>query len=508
MAVLETIRVKFGIVITVLIAIALLSFIIDPSTLSAFNSDQAAGQDTEVASINGHSVNYTEFNDILSLYNETYPYEMYEATVLSKNPDMNVSDIKKQYNEEMRARAMNDLLMEHLYVVKAKNAGFNVSEEEMYQLLSGQMFSNTIFAEFQGQMTPDLLIDVESKTSEDTPEARMYKAWWDRIKKTTEQERYVTKYANAFTKSMFSNPLLAEDEIQNSNNVFDLEFVMVPFEAVGDTSIVVSEKEIKDYYAAHKNLFPCEETRELHYVVVEVNEENEDAEYHKLDSVINSVNGIENFRKAAMNNGYLVDSTPVSMRTANLGAVSGVESLIKWSFKETSVGGVSDIYTIENGENMYHVVAALGKINPKGYSSVEDFQVRMFIERTLYQDKVADKKLAEVKTKVDGLNDLKAIATALGMEVSKKEKVTFASADLDPKFVGAASVAAEGVVSAPFKGSNGIYVYKVVNRSVESYYTEDDAKATESQLAMMYGQMLPLIINEEGKVKDNSYLYF
>jgi parvulin-like peptidyl-prolyl isomerase len=378
----------------------------------------------------------------------------------------------------------------------------------MYQLLSGQMFSNTIFSEFQGQMTPDLLIDVENKTSEDTPEAAMYKAWWDRIKMSTEQERYVTKYSGAFTKSMFSNPLLVEDEIQNSNNVFDVEFVMVPLDVAGDTSIVVSEKEIKDYYAAHKNLFPCEETRELHYIVVEVNEENEDPEYHKLDSVINSVKGVDNFRKAAMSNGYLVDSTPVAMRAGNLGSVSGVESLVKWAFKETSVGGVSEIYTIKNGENMYHVVAALGKINPKGYSPVEDFQVNMFIERTLYKEKAADKKLAEVKAKVEGLDDLGEIAKALGIEVSKKEKITFASADLDPKFVGAASVAAEGVVSAPFKGSNGIYVYKVMNRSVESYYTEDDANVAKSQLGMMYGQMLPVVINEAGKVKDNTYLYF
>ena len=45
MAVLETIRVKFGIVITVLIAVALLSFIIDPSTLQSVSSSMSSKYD-------------------------------------------------------------------------------------------------------------------------------------------------------------------------------------------------------------------------------------------------------------------------------------------------------------------------------------------------------------------------------------------------------------------------------------------------------------------------------
>ena len=77
MAVLETIRVKFGILITVLIAVALLSFIIDPTSLSMFNSDYA-GQETTVASVNGHDITYTEFSQKYSQYTDNVPYEDYE----------------------------------------------------------------------------------------------------------------------------------------------------------------------------------------------------------------------------------------------------------------------------------------------------------------------------------------------------------------------------------------------------------------------------------------------
>ena len=497
MAVLETIRVKFGIVITVLIAIALLSFIIDPSSLSMFGAGQDV-QETEVASINGTDVTYTEFNDHVRMYNNMYPYDMYESVMLQRNSELTTDELKKSYDNEIRSMVMNDLLMKNLYVVKAKAAGFNVSEEEMYQLLSGKIYSNTIASQFQGQMTPELLVELESSEN----------PMWDNIKKSTESERYLAKYTTTFIKSMFSNSLLVEENIKNSNNVFNVEFVMVPYEVGRDTSIVVSENEINEYYTAHKNLFPCEETREISYIVVDVDAATDSLEYAKLSDILVNVKDAENFRKAAQENDYLVASAPVNMYATSFGSVAGVENIVKWAFKESEVGGVSDIYTIENDKQSYLVVAALENVTPAGYFSIDAPQVRFFIQNTLYMEKAADKKLAEVSEKINGLEDLKEIAKVLGTSVSTKENLTFASSDFDQKFTGAASVAPEGVVNAPLKGSNGVYVYKVTGRSEGAYFTEDDAKMSDMQLGYMYNQVLSSVLGKEGNVKDYTYLYF
>ena len=61
MAVLETIRVKFGILITVLIAVALLSFIIDPSTLQSVSASMSSKYD--VGEIAGKSISYENFQE-------------------------------------------------------------------------------------------------------------------------------------------------------------------------------------------------------------------------------------------------------------------------------------------------------------------------------------------------------------------------------------------------------------------------------------------------------------
>ena len=493
MAVLETIRVKFGILITVLIAVALLSFIIDPSSLSLFSSNPEA-QETEVASINGKGITYTEFNNQYRMYTDAYPYEYYEATVRQQNPDLSTEEIKKLYHNELRSRVLNNFLMANHYVPKAKAAGFNVSEEEMYQLLSGQMFSNTIYSEFGGQMTPELLIQVEANSNQ---------ALWENLKKSVEDERYLTKYSETFAKSLFSNSILVEENIKNSNNVFNVEFVMVPFDVAGDTTIVVTEQEINNYYEAHKDLFKTAETRVLDYVVVDVNAETEDAEYEKLE---NALAGAKDFKAVAEENDYLVASETVNMMANTLGSVSEVENLVKWAFKETTTGGVSDIYTVTNGDNTYLVIASLAQVNEEGYASVEE--VKAAVENVLYMEKAADKKLAEVTEKVAGLTDLEAVAQALGTAVSTRDNLTFASSDFDQKFTGAASVAEKGVLNAPFKGSNGIYVYKVTDASEAAFFTEDDAQMTEAQLNYMYGQVLPFVVNMEGNVKDYSYLYF
>jgi hypothetical protein len=116
MAVLETIRNKFGILITVLIAVALLSFIIDPTSLSSLTGGEQMGEETEVASINGKSVSYTEFSDEVRKYNDLYPFN--GASVNDSLADLET--MRMVYNEQIRSKALNNFLMENLFVVRLR----------------------------------------------------------------------------------------------------------------------------------------------------------------------------------------------------------------------------------------------------------------------------------------------------------------------------------------------------------------------------------------------------
>ena len=128
-----------------------------------------------------------------------------------------------------------------------------------------------------------------------------------------------------------------------------------------------------------------------------------------------------------------------------------------------------------------------------------------------YQEKLAEKKTAEVAQKVEGLTDLAAVAEALGTTVSSKEGVTFASftsTGLDNKFIGAASVAEVGALNGPIQGNTGVYVYTVTDRSEGAFFTEDDAANREQQMSYSATQMLLPVMMDEAEVKDNTARFY
>ena len=59
MAVLEKIRVKFGVAASIIIALGLLSFIVDPSQI--ISSLQSMSSKNDVGEINGKSISYNDF---------------------------------------------------------------------------------------------------------------------------------------------------------------------------------------------------------------------------------------------------------------------------------------------------------------------------------------------------------------------------------------------------------------------------------------------------------------
>ena len=119
MAVLEKIRVKFGILITVLVALALLSFILDPQTLRS--AADRFSSDNKVGSMNGKSVSYREFYEELNNYTEI-------AKLLGQNPS------SEEEQAQLRNAAWQSIFDNEVFIPKATAAGLAVGEEEMIDL--------------------------------------------------------------------------------------------------------------------------------------------------------------------------------------------------------------------------------------------------------------------------------------------------------------------------------------------------------------------------------------
>ena len=259
MAALETIRVKFGILITVLIAVALLSFIIDPTTLQSVSSSMSSKYD--VGEIDGKSISYTD-----------YQADVEKFTAINEIMTGGSAQSAEQ-QESIRNAAWQSLVDKYLFEKNAKKAGINVGSEEMNDIIAGNIDSpvftqNPAFFDENGVFSTDLVREFLSyRDSDQTGRLQLY---WNYLVESAKSQEYYSKYMSLFTQSNFTNPLMLAEGIADNNNTFNVEFVMVPFGYSQDSTIVVSDSEIKAYYDAHKKFYKQQASRDIEYVVFEV----------------------------------------------------------------------------------------------------------------------------------------------------------------------------------------------------------------------------------------------
>lgn len=265
MALLEKIRVRLGVVISVVIALALLSFIIDPGTLQSVSASMSSKYD--VGEINGKSVSYTDFQK-----------EVEQFTAINEMLTGN-SVHSEQQQEMIRNAVWQSMIDQYLFYGNAKAAGLNVGKAELLDLTTGDMVSpmiSQIFSDETGNFSVENLRQFVLNAGND-PTGNM-KSLWDYLQNSVYTQQLYTKYMSLFTQSNVTNPLMLTRSIEENNNTTDVEFVMVPFGYAQDSTITVSDSEIKKYYKEHKHLYEQPASRDIEYVVYEVEPSEADIE--------------------------------------------------------------------------------------------------------------------------------------------------------------------------------------------------------------------------------------
>src|SRR5574344_1308733 len=133
MAVLEKIRVKMGVFITVLIALALLSFIIDPSTLKSAMSMFSSKYD--VGEMNGKGISYQDFQKKVDYFTQ-----IYQITSGSANSDEKTQDM-------LNNSAWQSEIAQNVLIPAAEDAGLRIGEDEMFDMSQGNGISPIIRSE-------------------------------------------------------------------------------------------------------------------------------------------------------------------------------------------------------------------------------------------------------------------------------------------------------------------------------------------------------------------------
>ena len=329
MAVLEKLR-GWGIVLSILVALPLLLFIIDPSQI--IQTVQSVSSKYDVGKINGKSVSYTDFQQEVEQYSRIS--EMLSGT----------SSSSEQQQKQMRDAVWQHLVDQNLFIKNAQAAGITVGKEELKDLINGENVSPVVaslFTDENGTFNSERLVEFLQNAEDDAN----LKALWNYLQDAVITSQYYNKYNALFAQSNIENAIQVNRSIADNNTTADVEFVMVPFSFVTDSTVEVSDKEIRAYYDAHKEFFRQDATRDIEYAVFQVVPSAEDiaatnADFAKLYEEFGTAENVRAFLQRNSDRQW-------SDRWFKAGDLKSVNADLD-AFVSENAAGVSPVYRAGN----------------------------------------------------------------------------------------------------------------------------------------------------------------
>ena len=260
MAALETIRTKFGIGASLIIAFGLLLFLVNPSDI--IQTIQSTSSKYDVGKINGKSISYQDFEQEVKK-NETIR-EMLTGTNASS----------EQAQKQIREMTWTSLIDKYLYLPTYEKAGVRVGKDEEVDLFIGEnpspvLSSLGIFRGDDGGFSVDAVRDfMETVQSDESGRGLLLRNYLQNIVRSN---RYNEKYTGLLGAAEYVNSLERNRAIEENNTTATVAFVVSPnMYTPQDSSIVISSAEIKKFYDAHKENFKQKASRDIEYAVFEV----------------------------------------------------------------------------------------------------------------------------------------------------------------------------------------------------------------------------------------------
>lgn len=267
MATLQKIRSK-GPLLVIVIGLALFAFIAG----DAWKILQPHQGQQDVGEINGETLSAPEYQKMVD--------ELSEVIKMSNG----LNSLNEQQLASVKDQVWQNYVNNALVAEEAAKLGLTVTDAEIqaiieegtHPLLMQTPFRNPQTGAFDKDMLKKFLVDYANMSKNQMPAqyAEYYQTlakYWNFIEKSLRQNTLAEKYQNLITRSLISNPVAAEDAFNGRNQQSDVILAGVPFSAINDSTITVSDDEIRDLYNQRKEQFKqMAETRNIRFVDVHV----------------------------------------------------------------------------------------------------------------------------------------------------------------------------------------------------------------------------------------------
>jgi peptidyl-prolyl cis-trans isomerase D len=285
MGLMNSMRNRGGLLVGV-IAFAIVAFLAGDVLISGQNI--FGGQPTDMGEINGEKVGIEDFQTKL------------EANIEQYKNNTGQSNLNEGMTGYLVDQTWNQVIYDEVMKQRIAKSGIKVSPEELFDMVQGSNPHPEVRRAFTNPQTgafdPAQVLNFLKNMDQQDPTGDTRKQWLS-FEKAIAEERVRQKYMNAIKAGMYVPTVFAKADYMDKNKTANVSYVLLDYTTVSDSSIEVSESDIKTYYNANKYKYKqAENTRSFDYISIDIMPSKEDTMdtqkwiYEQLQGLQNSTN--------------------------------------------------------------------------------------------------------------------------------------------------------------------------------------------------------------------------
>ena len=257
MVTLNTLRNKGGVLLAIVIGVALLAFVLGDMLTSG--STLMNSSKMNVGTIDGEKITTQEYAQAID--------ELTEVQRITTGREGS----SEEENEMIRVQAWDLMIRQKALKPNLNAIGLSVSEDEMVELLSGanpspiiaQMFANPQTGMFDPTQLRQFVANVDQ---DQTGRMQMF---WNYLQNEVSDQSLIFKFKSLIDKAAYVTSLEAEQLASIEGSTYSVNYLVSRYETIADSTVQVSDAELRKYYDAHQGMFKQEDLRDIEYVTFE-----------------------------------------------------------------------------------------------------------------------------------------------------------------------------------------------------------------------------------------------
>lgn len=255
---LQQIRNKMGMFIAVFIGLALFAFILG----------DCAG--------NGGSFMRAKYYEIGEVAGNTLTLQEYEAGIneISEIYKMNSNSasLDEATVDQIRLQAWNQMVQKYTMSEVYDELSIEVTSVEMLDLVQGenphpiirQLFTDQNTGQFNRAAVINFIKSVDASGNDQQI------AYWNFLQREIESSRKTEKYNQMASKGLYVTSADAEMDAKRGAQLYDIDYIVKNYRDVSDSTVTVTDSEIRSYFNAHADEYEQRNSRTVSYVTFPV----------------------------------------------------------------------------------------------------------------------------------------------------------------------------------------------------------------------------------------------